>query len=92
MPFEEVRKICHDYTVAGLDAIFEVRDKSTPLRFCYMSGEASERDQNAKPTWMPEYTLLRVCCSSLYFICLRFPPLALVNSSHPAPPSLGGFN
>lgn len=62
MPWAEVKRVCHDYTIAGLEAIFEGRgtDKSTPLRFLYMSGVAAERDQSKTPTFMAKYSLMRV--------------------------------
>lgn len=32
---------------------------STPFRFIYMSGAATERDQTKNPSFMPQYTLMR---------------------------------
>jgi hypothetical protein len=62
VPWDEVVKVCHDYTMAGLQAICEARGsaKSSPLRFLYMSGMAAERDQTKPPKFMPKYCLLRV--------------------------------
>ena len=65
LPFDEVRRVCLDYTVAGLQAIFQAQDEgrthdSKPLRFLYMSGSAAERDQSKRPTMMAEYCLMRV--------------------------------
>ncbi|KIW24019.1 uncharacterized protein PV07_09758 [Cladophialophora immunda] len=62
MPWDEVYRVCHEYTMAGLEAIFEARNpasKSTPCRFLYMSGMAAERDQTKTPTFMPKYCLMR---------------------------------
>ncbi|KAJ9610681.1 hypothetical protein H2200_005458 [Cladophialophora chaetospira] len=61
LPWDEVLKTCHDYTMEGLKAIFETRGsgKATPLRFLYMSGVAAERDQTKTPKFMAQYTLMR---------------------------------
>jgi hypothetical protein len=61
MAFEDVRRICHDYTFVGLKAMLEARgNAATPFRFLYMSGYASERDQSKPPRWLAKYSLLRV--------------------------------
>lgn len=62
LPWDEVVKTCHDYTMTGLKAMVEARGsgKTAPLRFLYMSGVAAERDQTKTPRFMPKYTLLRV--------------------------------
>ncbi|KAJ9296198.1 hypothetical protein DTO271G3_5339 [Paecilomyces variotii] len=62
MPWEEVRKICYDYTVKGLETIAQLpRDTSAgkPLRFIYTSGAMSERDQSKKPWLLGDYRLMR---------------------------------
>ncbi|OCT47174.1 hypothetical protein CLCR_02569 [Cladophialophora carrionii] len=62
LPWDEVVKVCHDYTMTGLQAIVEARGsaaKSTPLRFLYMSGDSAERDQTKTPRLMAQYCLLR---------------------------------
>ncbi|KAJ9194607.1 hypothetical protein DTO166G4_4313 [Paecilomyces variotii] len=62
MPWEEVRKICYDYTVKGLETIAQLpRDISAgkPLRFIYTSGAMSERDQSNKPWLLGDYCLMR---------------------------------
>ena len=66
MDFDQVRRVCHDYALAGLDAIFAAHSDggSSPFRFIYMSGTAAERDQSKKPSWMPEYCLMRVSVSA----------------------------
>ena len=33
---------------------------SPPFRFMYMSGTAAERDQTKTPSFMPQYSLMRV--------------------------------
>jgi len=60
-PWDEVVRTCHDYTITGLDAIFEARGsgKTTPLRFLYMSGLTAERDQTKTPRFMAKYALMR---------------------------------
>lgn len=61
MPWEDFRKICHDYTLLGLQTMVEARGESkAPFRFMYMSGAAAQRDQSKKPRIMPQYLLLRV--------------------------------
>ena len=64
LDFGDVRHVCQDYTLAGLQAMFEARGESgtgvTPFRFMYLSGRAVERDQNKTPTFMPPYSLMRV--------------------------------
>jgi hypothetical protein len=65
MDFATVKKICQDYTMVGLKTISEAReDKATPLKFLYVSGAATERDQTKRPGWMPEYSLMRVSLPS----------------------------
>ncbi|KAK7977273.1 hypothetical protein PG988_004763 [Apiospora saccharicola] len=59
MEFAEVKRICHDFTMAGMQAIYEA-GPAKPFRFLYMSGTATNRDPNQKPGWfMPEYTQMR---------------------------------
>jgi len=61
MEFATVKKICQDYTIHGLKTISEAREnKSTPFRFLYVSGAATERDQTKTPSFMPPYSLMRV--------------------------------
>ncbi|EXJ57465.1 hypothetical protein A1O7_07813 [Cladophialophora yegresii CBS 114405] len=63
MPWDEVVKVCREYTMTGLQAIVEARRRgsarSTPLRFLYMSGESAERDQTKTPRLMTQYLLMR---------------------------------
>ncbi|EXJ81830.1 hypothetical protein A1O1_07895 [Capronia coronata CBS 617.96] len=60
-PWEEVKRVCHDYTMTGLETIFHARagDKPSPFRFLYISGVAAERDQTKKPRFMAQYSLMR---------------------------------
>lgn len=67
LEFEQVRRVCHDYTLLGLETLFaaykEGRDgnnNTQPFRFLYMSGVATERDQAKTPKWEPQYCLMRV--------------------------------
>jgi len=63
--FDEVRRVCQEHTLAGLQAMLEARGEGgnqkmpQPFRFMYMSGTAAERDQSKTPSFMPEYTLMR---------------------------------
>ncbi|MDI1487083.1 MAG: hypothetical protein OHK93_006346 [Ramalina farinacea] len=64
MPFAEVKKICQDDALAGLNVLSTASGSSNhgngkPFRFIYMSGVAAERDQSKKPWFKPEYTLMR---------------------------------
>lgn len=61
LDFAEVRRVCQEYTLAGLSAMFEAQGESgaAPFRFLYMGGAASERDQSKTPRMMPQYCLLR---------------------------------
>ncbi|KAL7909542.1 hypothetical protein GGI35DRAFT_386624 [Trichoderma velutinum] len=61
MPWDEVRKICVDYTIAGLEALSKApRDNTTkPLQFVYVSGANTERDQSKKPWVLGDYCLMR---------------------------------
>ncbi|KAI1139869.1 putative nucleoside-diphosphate-sugar epimerase, partial [Hypoxylon sp. FL0543] len=56
--FEEVKRVCQTSTLAGLKAMHE-SGLSTPFRFMYMSGAASERDPAKTPRFHPEYSRMR---------------------------------
>ena len=59
--FSEVRRVCVDYTMAGVQTLLEVRGKaSPPFRFLYVSGIAAETDRSKTPRFQPEYTWMRV--------------------------------
>jgi hypothetical protein len=62
MPREEVRKVCLDYTIAGLETLSKLPRNNTakPLQFLYVSGANTERDQTKKPWVLGDYFLLRV--------------------------------
>lgn len=59
---EEVRKICMDYPLVGIEALRKLpRGKDgKPLRFVYASGAMTERDQTKKPWMLADYVLMRV--------------------------------
>jgi len=60
---EQVRKVCLDYTVAGIREISSVANK--PFRFIYTSGAMAERDQSNKNLWLiPEYRRMRGECEN----------------------------
>ncbi|MCJ1451528.1 hypothetical protein MMC28_001867 [Mycoblastus sanguinarius] len=63
LDFDEVRRVCQEYTLTGLRAMFKAHSEggsgAPPFRFMYMSGTTSERDQNKTPRWMPQYCLMR---------------------------------
>ncbi|OBT94457.1 hypothetical protein VE01_07236 [Pseudogymnoascus verrucosus] len=67
MPFEDVRKICLDYTLKGMETMAQLpRDSaSNPLRFIYTSGHGAQRDQSQKPWIQGDYTLMRGKTESL---------------------------
>ncbi|MCJ1413748.1 hypothetical protein MMC32_000072 [Xylographa parallela] len=61
--FDEVRRVCQEHTLAGLQAMLEAYgegdDTPQPFRFMYISGTAAERDQTKTPSFMPQYCLMR---------------------------------
>ena len=67
---EEIRRVCVDCALAGLEATNSASAQSKGsaegkphLRFTYMSGVGAERDQEKTPSvpyWMREYALMRV--------------------------------
>jgi hypothetical protein len=57
----EVKKICHDYTLLGLQAMAEVANPGHPFRFIYTSGAMTERDQDKTLWLMSEHRKMRVC-------------------------------
>ncbi|KAK1250085.1 hypothetical protein MKX08_010088 [Trichoderma sp. CBMAI-0020] len=61
MPWDEVQKICLEYTVAGIETISKLPrgNEAKPLRFFYVSGANTERDQTKKPWVMGSYCLMR---------------------------------
>jgi hypothetical protein len=69
-PWEEVKKICLDYTVTGVETISQLRRDSAgkPLRFIYTSGAKTQRDPTKKPWVLGDYSLLRVRVSLLFLL------------------------
>lgn len=61
MPFEQVEKICLDYTVNGLKTMAAIGNK--PFRFIYTSGAKANRDESVRPWIMGDYGVLRVSLS-----------------------------
>lgn len=56
----EIKKICHDYTMLGLQAMSEVANTSHPFRFVYTSGAMTERDRSKSLWLMSEHRKMRV--------------------------------
>ena len=70
--WEQTCKISRDYALKGIETISHLprEGKKTPLKFIYMSGYGSVRDQSSKkPLFYGDYSLMRVC------IPLFFPPI-----------------
>ncbi|OAQ72360.1 nucleoside-diphosphate-sugar epimerase [Pochonia chlamydosporia 170] len=59
LKWDDVRRICYDYTVTGLDTLSAVQRSGQPVRFVYASGANAERDQSKKPWIMGDMCLLR---------------------------------
>jgi hypothetical protein len=59
--FDEVTRICYDYTINGLNNIASVANK--PFRFIYTSDVTVERDQTKTLPFLQDYRLMRVSCS-----------------------------
>ncbi|KAL7820164.1 hypothetical protein V8C44DRAFT_315648 [Trichoderma aethiopicum] len=61
MPWDQVRKVCLDYTIHGLEELSKARrnDTSKPLTFIYVSGANAERDPAKKPWLLGEYCIMR---------------------------------
>lgn len=64
--WDEVQRVCLRSPLVALKAMIDARSEaafgpnSKPIRFVYMSGIASERDQTKTPSFKPRYSLLRV--------------------------------
>lgn len=76
MPWEEVRKVCLDYTIYGLEELSKAprNDRSKPLRFVYVSGANAERDPTKKPWLLGEYIIMRVRYLSSFGLPTRSDP------------------
>lgn len=62
LPAEIVRKVCQEWTVAGLNAILDANPRpKQPLRFLYMSGAAAADPAHPHSKdvkmWMPPYMI-----------------------------------
>ncbi|KAK2589961.1 hypothetical protein QQS21_012352, partial [Conoideocrella luteorostrata] len=65
LTLDEIRKICQDYTVTGLEALTALsKDANKSLRFVYASGSNAQRDQTKKPWVLGDYSLLRGECEN----------------------------
>lgn len=59
--FAEVKRVCQDCTIAGLEALREAnRSTSKPVKFVYLSGHGISQDLTTKPMLLGEYRLMRV--------------------------------
>jgi len=66
MDFAEVKRVCQDCTVAGLNAMKEVAAASDkPVRFLYMSAEGTPDDLTKKPLIFGDYSIMRVSTQQL---------------------------
>ena len=65
--FAEVKRVCHDCTLAGLKAMYEA-GASRPFRFCYLSASGVSRDLTQKPLIMGDFLLMRVSTSILALV------------------------
>jgi hypothetical protein len=63
----EVKRVCHDYTMAGLSAMYEA-GPAKPFRFLYMSGNNAVRDPAKKPRILGDYCVMRVSSSHWTFV------------------------
>ncbi|KAF4811298.1 hypothetical protein CGCSCA5_v009887 [Colletotrichum siamense] len=63
--WDEVQRVCLRSPLVALKTMIDARSEaafgpnSKPIRFVYMSGIASERDQTKTPSFKPKYSLLR---------------------------------
>jgi hypothetical protein len=65
-PFDEVKRVTRDYTLAAIDALAKTNKTGKSLRFIYVGGLAASRDLNQDwnrllPLMKPETLKLRVC-------------------------------
>lgn len=63
-PFDVVKKVTRDYTLAGIEALLATNKTGKPLRFIYISGAAVSRNVDDIPPFvsaeMIPYVKLRV--------------------------------
>ncbi|KAK8135946.1 nucleoside-diphosphate-sugar epimerase [Apiospora sp. TS-2023a] len=57
--FVEVKRVCQDCTVAGLQAVSEVNHAAKPTAFIYMSAEGTPEDLTRKTFILGDYNLMR---------------------------------
>lgn len=75
---EEAKKICHDYTLVGLQSMLSVANPDRPFRFIYTSGAMTERDQDRKDLWIiGDYRRMRVRSSNR--LLSKFDQIDLIN-------------
>ncbi|KAH6690277.1 hypothetical protein F5X68DRAFT_259753 [Plectosphaerella plurivora] len=58
MEAADVKRICHDYTATGLQAMYD-SGPAKPFRFLYMSGSNAQRDPAKKPFLLGDYSIMR---------------------------------
>ena len=59
--FAEVKRVCQDCTIAGLEALRETNSAAQkPVRFVYLSGHGISQDFTTKPFVLGEYRTMRV--------------------------------
>lgn len=59
--FAEVKRVCQDCTMAGLEALREANSAAPkPVRFVYLSGEGVSQDFATKPFILGDYRIMRV--------------------------------
>ncbi|KAL7901089.1 hypothetical protein HDV64DRAFT_275901 [Trichoderma sp. TUCIM 5745] len=58
---DEVRRVCLDYTVTGIETLSKLPrgNEAKPLRFVYVGGYGTERDKTKKPWIMGDFLLMR---------------------------------
>lgn len=57
--FAEVKRVCQDCTIAGLEAMREA-GPSKPFRFVYLSGDGTPRDMTKQPLVLGQFLCMRV--------------------------------
>ncbi|KAJ5610742.1 hypothetical protein N7510_007461 [Penicillium lagena] len=67
--FAEVKRVCHDCTIAGFKAMYEA-GPARPFRFLYFSAEGTPRDPTQRPVFKGDYQVMR-CETEL--MVLKFP-------------------
>ncbi|KAI5917888.1 hypothetical protein F4810DRAFT_715990 [Camillea tinctor] len=68
-PWEEVVKICRDYTLTALETMASVpRKQDGPLRFVYISGHFAPRDGAPIPKQLTEFGLVQVGSMRIFFL------------------------